>query len=87
MASRAEVRLSAGCNRPSMLAYSAPVSRLPTIADRPASPAGFITLSSAIQPHPSSTNTSDSASAACCLRSSWRIRTENRVSAARSLRL
>ena len=87
VASRAEVRFSAGCSRPSMRAYSAPVSRLPTISDCPASPAGLRTLSNAIQPHPRMTKTSDSARAACCLRSSCFMRTENRVIAARSRRL
>ena len=57
------------------------------IADWPTRPAGFMTCSSAIQPMPINTNTIDSATAACCLRSSCFIRTENRVIAAFSLRL
>lgn len=55
--------------------------------DSPTSPAGFRKCSSAIQPTPIRTNTIDNASAACCLRSSCFIRTENRVIAAFNLRL
>src|ERR1700757_3569570 len=86
-ASRADVRLSAGYSRPLIFAYTAPVSRFPIIDDCPTRPAGFMTCSSAIQPMPISTKTHESATAACCLRSSCFIRTENLVIAAFNLRL
>ncbi len=57
------------------------------MSDSPTIPAGLMKCRRAIQPIPIRTNTMDNATAACCLRSSCFIRTENRVIAARSRRL